>query len=224
MAALIIVVNADPRALRHTEALLTEQGYLVAASSSFPEARKLLDSVMPDVLIADLRLGRLDGLHLAIESQRDHPDVPVIVTFSGEDTVPESDRTRSVAAFIRDPLENPHFLPSVQAAVVQRRRAQGPIRRWSRKPVTGVVEVDVADARARIIDMSYGGVRLTFSDAREVPTTFDIVLPPAGVRVRAHCVWTAHSASDHQVLCGAELADAVRDHHWREFVHSQQGG
>ena len=103
----IVVVNADPRVLRHTEALLTEQGYLVAASSSFPEGRKLLDSVMPDLLIADLSLGRLDGLQLAIESQRDHPDVPVIVTFSGEDTVPDPTPLAASRRSFVSPSESP---------------------------------------------------------------------------------------------------------------------
>src|SRR5581483_3637820 len=43
--------------LRHTEALLSERGHLVAALSSSAEANLLLDSVTPDLLIADLRVG-----------------------------------------------------------------------------------------------------------------------------------------------------------------------
>lgn len=219
MAALIIVVNADPRALRHTEALLSEQRYLVAALASFVEARKLLDSVTPDLLIADLHLERFNGLQLAIHSQQHHPDVPVIVTFAGEDAVAEAEAKLYGATFIAAPLENPDFLSCVRAAVAKRQRAQAPLRRWFRKPVAGVVEVNAADVRAQIIDMSYGGVRLAFSDARQIPTTFDITLPPAGVTVKAHCVWTARSEADDQLCCGAELAETAADS-WRQFVDS----
>ena len=51
MRALVILVNADRRALRHTEALLSEAGHLVATIWSFVEAKKVLDSVIPDLLV-----------------------------------------------------------------------------------------------------------------------------------------------------------------------------
>ncbi len=220
MSALVIVVNAEPRSLRHTEALLSEQGYLVAALSSFVHAKQMLDSVTPDLLIADLHLERFNGLQLAIQSQQDHPDVPVIITFTHEDPVAEAEATRFGATFIAAPLENPNFLRCIQSAVEKRRSLQAPIRRWFRKPITGVVEVDAAHARAQIVDMSYGGVRLAFSDARQIPTTFDITLPPIGVTVKARRVW-ARSEADDQFCCGAELAEPAAND-WREFVDSLQ--
>ena len=55
-APLIVLVNVDRKALQQTEALLSEAGYLVAAVASFDEATKLLDSVSPDLLVADVRL------------------------------------------------------------------------------------------------------------------------------------------------------------------------
>jgi DNA-binding response OmpR family regulator len=222
MSALVIVVNAEPRALRHTEALLSDQGYLVAALSSFVHAKQMLDSVTPDLLIADLHLERFNGLQLAIRSQQDHPDVPVIITFTREDPVAEAEAARYGAAFIAGPLENPDFLPCVEAAVAKRRLMQAPIRRWFRKPIEGVVEVDAAHARAHIVDMSYGGVRLAFTDMRQIPTTFDITLPPIGVTVKARRVWAARSEADDQFCCGAELEEPAADD-WREFVDSLQG-
>ena len=73
VSALIIVVNADPRNLRLTEAMLSEAGHLVAAVSSFVEAKHLMDSVTPDLLVADVRLEVFNGLQLAIRS-RFYPD------------------------------------------------------------------------------------------------------------------------------------------------------
>jgi DNA-binding response OmpR family regulator len=215
MSALVILVNADPRALRHLEAQLSEDGYLVAAINSFVEARDLLGSVTPDLLIADVRLERFNGLQLAIRSHFEHPDVPVILTHVQEDPVVQAEAKRYGVSFISAPLENPDFLQCVRSLVDSRRQVQRPMRRWPRKPVPGVVEVDAAAGRAQLVDMSYGGLRLAFERPREIPMTFDIMLPPLGVTVQANRVWTRED-SDH-FSCGAEVVEAA-EHDWRRFV------
>jgi hypothetical protein len=192
---------------------------LVAALASFVVGKTLLESVTPDLLITDIRLESYNGFQLAIRSHLEHPDVPVIVTHPSEDAVAEAEATRCGATFIAAPLENPRFLPSVRAAVVARQSTLQPIRRWFRKPIAGVVEVNAADARAQIVDMSYGGVRLAFSDPREIPITFDIALPSGGAVVRAHRVWTGPSEAADRFCCGAEVVEAEADD-WRRFVNS----
>lgn len=218
MRALVILVNADPRTLQHTEALLSEAGHLVAALSSFVEAKKVLDSVIPDLLVADIRLEAFNGLHLASSSHYEHPDVPVIITHAHADPIFEAQAEQYGARFVAAPLNRPaHFLRCVEAALVERRRKQTPIRRWSRQRVDAHVQVDAGYARAEIVDVSYGGVRLAFSDSVHLPGTFDITLPPTGVTVKAHRVWTASSNLNNQFWCGAELEETpTRD--WRGFV------
>ena len=219
MSALIILVQSDPRSLRHTEALLSEQGFLVAAQSSFAQARHLLESVMPDLLIADLRLEHYNGLQLAIRSHLDRPDLPVVITSAVPDPVAEAEATRYGASFVVAPLENRDFLRVVRSAIAERRLSQRPIRRWLRKPVAAMVDVAAGDTRATILDLSYGGVRLAFQNTGRIPTTFDIALPTG--TVTAHRVWIADSEDDDQVCCGAELTEAAADR-WREFVDSVQ--
>lgn len=221
MSALIVLVHADPRALRHTEALLSHQGFLVAALTSYLAARELLESVMPDLLITDRRLEAYNGLQLAISNHRDHPDLPVIITSAEPDPITEAEAERYGAAFVVAPLENRDFLPAVWRAIAERRRLQRPIRRWFRRPVHAVVEVFAAHNRATILDVSYGGVRLAFRDAGPIPTTFGIRLPKGDVTVTAHRVWTADSADGDQVCCGAELTEAAANV-WREVVDSLQ--
>jgi DNA-binding response OmpR family regulator len=222
MGALIIVVSADERTLRRTETLLCEHGYLVGTASSFVEGQELLDSVTPDLLIADLRLDEYNGLQLATKSHLAHPGVAVIiVTSTDDDWWAEGEAKRHGATFIANPLENPGFLPRVRAALDSRRAAQKPMRRWFRNSVAGPLPVHAASGRAEIVDVSYGGVRLAFSGPRVIPATFEIRLPRGDVTVRARCVWT-RSAVDRQFYCGAELAkDAARP--WREFVDALQG-
>jgi len=218
MRALVILVNADRRALRHTEALLSEAGHLVATIWSFAEAKKVLDSVIPDLLVADVRLGAFNGLHLAIRSRHEHPDIPVIITNEHADAITEAQALQYGAQFVAAPLENPAlFLRCVESALAERRRTQAPVRRWSRQRVATAVQVSAGDAPAQIVDMSYGGVRLAFSDSVDLPGTFEIRLPSTGVTLKAHRVWTASSETKDQFWCGAELEETAR-RDWRGFV------
>jgi DNA-binding response OmpR family regulator len=220
MGALIIVVSADERALRGTEALLTEHGYLVGTASSFVEGHDLLDSVTPDLLIADLHLDEFNGLQFAIHCHLHHRHVPVVITSARLDTIAEREAKRYGAVFITAPLENSAFLPCVRTALARRAPAQKPMRRWFRSAVADVVPVHAASGRAQIVDMSHRGVRLVFGGPRVIPATFEIKLPRGGVTVRARCVWT-RSAADGQFYCGAELAEHSAA--WREFVDALQG-
>src|SRR4051812_23763565 len=99
MSALVILVDTDRRVLRLTEALLSREGCLVAALSSFEEATHILDSVMPDLLIAGCGLDHAGGLRLAIRNHHFHPQVPVIVTTSHHDPRVEDEATRCGAAY-----------------------------------------------------------------------------------------------------------------------------
>ena len=223
MAALVILVNADPNVLWRTDALLSEDGHLVAAVSSLAEAKKLLDSVTPDVLVADIRLDAYNGLQLAIRSRLDHPNLPVIITNEWPDAAFEAEAKRHGAIFVAAPLDNPDFLRIVRMAVAQSRRTQPAIRRWSRKQVSGTVNVNAADALAQIIDMSHGGVRLAFNRQADIPPVFDITLPQAGITVKAHRVWTNQSFATDELWCGAELEETATSS-WKNFVDSLAAG
>lgn len=219
MSALILLVSAAPRTLRHIEALLSDRGHLVAALTSSDEANLLLDSVTPDLLIADLRVGEYPDLQIAVRSRLDHPDVPVIVTSEAADEIAESEARRLGALFVVAPFDNPSFVPSVEAAIAKRRSEQPPVRRWFRAPAPRLVEVHAGASPARLVDMSYGGVRLAFQAPCEIPQTFEIEIPPAGIAVKAQRVWTAPSASGDHYWCGAELVGGV-DAPWRRFIEA----
>jgi DNA-binding response OmpR family regulator len=219
MPALILLANADSKVLQQTEAVLSEAGHLVAAAPSFDEARHLLESVSPDLLITDVRLKAFNGLHLVIRSRVDHPMMPVIVTHPRPDAIFEAEAERHGALFMPAPLENPRVLPAVRAALDLHRQRQILIRRWHRKPVSGIVELEAATVPAQIVDLSYGGLRLSFGARREIPDVFEITLPEAGLRVKARRVWTSHSRADDTFWCGAEVT-APAAGQWRAFVDS----
>ena len=220
MPALILLVATDTKILRRTETHLSEAGYLVAAVSSFQRAKALLDSVRPDLLIADVRLAAYNGLHLAVRSRIEYPLLPVIITHPTPDPTLESDAARYGASFIANPLENPEFMRCIKAAVERHSRLRPAIRRWPRKQVAGVLQAELAAAPARIYDVSYGGLRLAFGEERMIPDEFEVTVPNAGVTVKARSIWTCLSPTTHEFLCGAEVLETGTPEStgWRELV------
>jgi DNA-binding response OmpR family regulator len=117
MPALVVVVHADAVALRRIEVLLTREDCQVSALSSFEKARELLQWVSPDLLIADIRLGAFNGLHLAALSRLEHPSRPIIITDLLHDPVLEIEAARLGAPYIVNPLENEQFLSMVRSEI-----------------------------------------------------------------------------------------------------------
>ena len=219
MAALIILVNREERDLRHTEAMLSDAGYLVAASTSFESAQQLMDSVAPNLLIATFRADDDQGRDFAVWNRLRHPHVPVIVTHPGaevRDAAPE--KGFAGVSLTGPPEEHPQFLPRVEAAVAEGQLAQSAIRCWPRASVSGVVQVHAANASARIIDLSYAGVRLMFDDRVAIPRSFTMALPAGETSVQAERVWTVLD-TEKRVCCGATVVESARDT-WRQFVDS----
>ena len=161
----------------------------------------------------DVRLAEYNGLQLAIYSREDQPDLPVIVTNFSEDKIVEADAVRYGATFIADPEHNAAFLFTVQGVLAARQATERRSRHWNRRIVSNVVEVHAANARAQILDVSYGGMKLAFSGAQEIPPTFDITLPSADVTVQVSRVWT-----DDPTTAGMALRRATGKSHRTTLV------
>lgn len=226
MPARILVVHADQVALQRLQSILENQGFAIAAVASFTDARDLFDTACPDLLIADIRLDAFNGLHLAVRARLDLPSLPIIITHNRFDAVLEKETHDLGATYVVNPLDNPSFLRSVRLALDSQRRELPDMRRWPRKQPHDAVEAQVADARVRVIDLSYGGVRLELDDpGEELPPTFEVVLPSAGVTLNAYRVWTRRAGRADELWCGAELADTgtAATSQWRQFVDSISG-
>jgi len=220
MAPLILLVATDLTARRRIDHLLSDDGYLVAPSSSFHHANQLLDSVSPDLVIADVRLDAFNGLHLALRCRANHPLLPVIITHDSADTLLAGEAQRLGAAFIVDPLTDPSFLPRVRAVVENFRQHQQPIRRWRRKQFDKVIQAELGAAAARVCDVSYGGLRLAFGEEPPLADVVDVTVPGAGITVKARPVWRFRSPTTDEFWCGVELleSDVPGMATWRDFV------
>src|SRR3954471_3933353 len=117
MPALILLVESDRTLLRRIEALLSNDGHLVAGVSTYHEAKNLMESVSPDMLIVGVRLDAFNGMHLAVRCRREYPLPPVMITSRTPDAVVEAEAKSIGAMFVVGPLDNPEFLPRVAAAL-----------------------------------------------------------------------------------------------------------
>jgi DNA-binding NtrC family response regulator len=95
---LLVGVNADTS--RVTKASLTKAGYQVTSVPGFEDACKVMSRGHPDLLLTAVRLGRFNGLHLAVRCQWNHPQLPVIVLAGQGDEGLMEDAARLGARFL----------------------------------------------------------------------------------------------------------------------------
>src|SRR5579859_2104586 len=130
MSALILLVNADEAELRRVERMLADEHYIVATTSSFRAASKLLKSVVPDLLVADANLDAFSGTQFAALSKVDHPHLAVLITNRSADPALEADATRRGFAFIGG-LEDPErLLRAVRQTLGEYRGVGATVRQW----------------------------------------------------------------------------------------------
>jgi DNA-binding response OmpR family regulator len=75
------LVSADAEARAQLRAWLADAGYSVAVASGFEEGANLL-SLVPDILVTDLKLGEFNGLHLATAA-KDQGVTAIVVGAAG---------------------------------------------------------------------------------------------------------------------------------------------
>ena len=99
---------------------------LVASAAAFEEAKQLLASESPDLLLTGLRLGPYNGLHLILRSRIDHPDMAAIVMTHVSDPVLEAEAQRQHAGFLLRPLSDRVLLDAITRSLSGAHPAAGP--------------------------------------------------------------------------------------------------
>ena len=222
-----LIVDADTVQLADTVRALRALDYTVIAASSFDDARRhLLDTEDLSLLVADIRLGQFNGLHLAFRARAHHPHVRLVITDHAFDTTLEAETKRLGGAYLARPFTTDALAMMISrpeprvAASVQ----SGTPRRWPRRPVAGVVAA-VGPREARVFDVSYGGLCLEFPrgdfDA-DLPSTLEVELIAVGLSLKIHPVWVRTTSASPAWLCGGEVlaSDPPAMVQWRQFVDS----
>lgn len=210
----ILIVDDDEPTRVGLAMLLEDAGYETITAGTVPTAIKLLTEAHPDLLLVDIRLDEYNGLHLV--ATRPEP-IPAIVLTGFADPAIEADARRLGAEFLLKPI-SPSVLTSLVRRVLSEGRVGSAIRRWPRKAVMKEVRVDVDDAAARMLDVSYGGVcvEMRRSAGAGPPGAFRMFLPHADMPVPVEVVWSRRRDAT-TWLCGGMVADAVAAS-WRTVV------
>jgi DNA-binding response OmpR family regulator len=204
MPSKVLIVDDDKTTREGLAEFLEEAGYEAIAVGTFEDATRILRTAPPDLLIADVRLGPFNGLQLVISTPK---PIPAIIITGFADPVLEADARRRGADYVLKPVSPARLLDLVAQKLAAARPGFGQPRRWERKPVIGGIPISVDDAPARIVDVSYGGLRFEMQRKLEaaVPASLSINLPTAQVSVTARLVWE-NLIGDGTWMCGASLS------------------
>jgi DNA-binding response OmpR family regulator len=200
------------------ERWLRRAGFEVDVVATFESARPRLTATGPDALVSAVRLGEFNGLHLAIMG-RDRRPTLVAVVVGSSDSVLAKEAERHGATYLTGPI--------VEGALVSKLNSllqdAGRQRRWPRKQVAETVEVEYDAATARIVDLSYGGVRLEVAGADapalERGSRYRVNLPAFDVSIDVELVWAQRGPSG-IVQCGAAVnrTTASVSNAWKQVV------
>jgi hypothetical protein len=196
---------------------LVAAGYQTLVASEFGEAKALL-AKRPSLLITEVKLGAYNGLHLAIRARA--VGTPTLV-IGDPDPVLQADAQRQHALYVTPPLDPQRVLGLVSELL----DAAGRTRRSPRKRVP-VLEALANDVHARVLDVSYEGMRLEAIDTHgaTLPPYFEVRLPLFNFACRVQRIWTSQSSDDHHLWCGAALsAGDETARAWRVLVDTMPG-
>jgi hypothetical protein len=201
---------------------LRAAGYTPKVVEDFASGKEAL-TARPDLLITELKLGAYNGLHLAIRASVQGTTTIVV---GDPDPVLEEEARRQHATYLTQPLDHERLLKEIDqllAAALQTRRSP-------RKQVPQLAAF-VNDVPARLLDVSYEGMRLEAGDAASgaLPRHFKVRLPLFNFSCDVQRVWTSPLASEGVaaggVFCGAALSGSDTDTAmaWRTLVDSLPG-
>jgi DNA-binding NtrC family response regulator len=113
----LLIVDDDRQVLRYLADLVRDAGYDTVTCERFTDAKSLLSTTRPDLLLTDIRLGAYNGLQLAIFAQSRHPGIPVIVLTGFEDPTLRKEATASGAIFLVKPVRREELLGAIGQAL-----------------------------------------------------------------------------------------------------------
>jgi len=211
--ALVLVVAAGGRG-QTLQGLLENAGHTVCRATGFRDASEILATRSPDLLASELRLGAFNGLHLVIRFREHHPSLRAIVVNKDYDPVLAREAAACGAIYAAAGIDDPELV-----GMITEQLPDGQARRWPRKKPADPLVVRLTDGLARVLDLSYGGIRFETAAAANVPSPLTLVFPDSGVAIEAHPVWWQPSPVG-SWWCGAEISGLGHSAQeaWRQLV------
>jgi hypothetical protein len=218
VAPRVLVVNADPLQLTEQVLAIAEGPFSVVGVDSYEVGRALLARMSPDILVASVRLGRHNGLHLSLLASLERGMKATIVV-GDADPVLQGEATRMGARYLVTPCSR----GDLQGVVGRLAAGAWSPRAWPRVPVGHGLRADAGNISARITDVSYGGFRLELPADEALSRPFVLTLAHAGVAIAARPIWSRRRGRS--IECGAALrgTDSPALERWRALVDQKRG-
>jgi CheY-like chemotaxis protein len=203
----ILIVDAEPETLAAMTSSLRRAGHRTIKASTFHEAKQLLASDPPDLLITEVRLGAFNGLHLALRRHHDQPGSASIITSAYADRMLEEEACAINAPYLVKPVEPAELLALVEKIFHEDTTAKAEFRRWPRRRIAGGGFRAALDSiPALLLDVSDYGLCLQIpSTTVLVPSSFTVNLPAFGLSLAANSIWKKADDESGAVKCGAAL-------------------
>jgi two-component system C4-dicarboxylate transport response regulator DctD len=107
----VLIVDDDTEVVETLREILERAGHAVQTATSFEDGKRLLVDAPPDVLVTDIRLGRYNGLQLAVI----RPAGTTLVVISGHpDSTLEAETSRLGGRFILKPVSAQDLIEAIQ--------------------------------------------------------------------------------------------------------------
>jgi len=211
----LLVVDDDPATREGLARMLADAGYRMLTADSFERAVDVLKSASPDLLILDVRLGDFNGLQLVATAPR---PVRAIVVTGFDDPVLERDARALGAEFLVKPITRARLLAMIEHQLPT--PAPTPERRWQRKHLPQALPTTINRLPGRLLDVSYGGMRLEVDDLEdELPSNVAVALPDSERLIQVEVVWSVrpHERAWQFGAVVAEANDLIASE-WRDLV------
>jgi CheY-like chemotaxis protein len=215
----VLVVTPDGTERAAMLAALGSAQVDMSSASDYVSGIARLEIATPDLLITVVRRDGFNGLSLVEAGSARKPRMAAVVVHDSPEMARQCAAMPSTCAIVRhiDRANSATELVRVVAEALTLRER----RRWSRTMLQVPWVVSLLSGRARVLDVSYGGIQLEVNSRHEwsLPALFQIVLPTMG-SLNAQRVWSRPAGASGMVSCGAEV-DPVslrRILRWRRMV------
>ena len=111
----LLVVDDEPDVRLLVSAILKGEGFEVLEAANGPDAVALLKEDQVDLVLLDIMMPRMDGLHTAHEIRK-FSDVPIIIVSVKDDatTMNMAKKLYKVSGYVKKPFHNTTLLSTVK--------------------------------------------------------------------------------------------------------------
>ena len=117
MSIAVLLVEPDIQLRVSRAEAMTIAGYDVTTAATFEDGVASIERDIPHVLVAAVRLGLFNGLHLVLKARAASPSLAAVVTAAGDDVGLAPDAARHGAEFLIEPVSAATLVAAIARAL-----------------------------------------------------------------------------------------------------------